>query len=149
MTFWRVFLGVAAVGFVAGVLLSLSNRVPKEAGRGPQGRTPKRPELPTYEVIEKIAQINGVTTADILIKSYSRQTPVAERAETAKLIAREEQSDEVCLFNSRSAQKAQYSDSFMKKNPHDYRMGYLGSYRDGTFTPGEHYCPGIPGTPTQ
>ena len=90
---------------------------------------------PSYEVIDKLTLINGSSMVEVLIASYSRSTPESERAATLLAIAEKENANEVYLYNSREAQKAQYSESFMSTNPDKYRMGYLGKIKNGNFTP--------------
>jgi len=72
---------------------------------------------------------------EVVIASYSRSTPESERAATLMAIANKENANEVYLYNSRDAQKAQYSESFMNTNPDEYRMGYLGKIKNGSFIP--------------
>jgi hypothetical protein len=112
---------------------------PPQAGQ--KKSTPSQPVLPQYVVIEKMNRLDGVMVADVLIESYSRETPVAERTRAAKGIAEKERFDQVSVYCKREAQKAQYSVSFQQSHPDALKTGYLGSYEDGSFTPGEKYFP--------
>ena len=101
----------------------------------------KQKLLPEYIILDKIKLINGNTYADILIKSFSRTTPVNERELTVKAIAKKENIQEISLYSTENAQKATFSSSFANKHPNVLKNGYLGSFEKGVFTPGEEIYP--------
>ena len=94
-------------------------------------------EVPEYTVIEEIARIDGVKHVDVLIPSYSWDTPIEQRVQVARSIAYLEGYDQgehtICLFSDRVAHKAQYSSSYAEQHP-DHERGYLGSLENGEFS---------------
>ncbi len=97
--------------------------------------------LPEYIILDKVKLLNGNIYADILIKSYSKNTPVDERESTVKVISQKENINEISLYSTENAKKANFSSSFSKKHPNALKNGYLGSYKNGIFTPGEKLYP--------
>jgi len=101
----------------------------------------KQKSLPEFIILDKIKLINGNTYADILIKSFSRSTPINEREATIKSIAKKENLQEISLYSTENAQKATFSSSFANTHPNALKNGYLGSFEKGVFTPGEEIYP--------
>jgi len=101
----------------------------------------KQKSLPEYIILDKINLINGNAYADILIESFSRATPVNERETTIKAIAKKENLQEISLYSTKNAQKATFSSSFAKTHPNALKNGYLGTFEEGNFTPGEEIYP--------
>ena len=79
--------------------------------------------------------------ADIVIPSYSRNTPRHIREDTARKIAQLGGFVKVFYYSSEESIKANFSESYRRSNPRALRDGYLGTYYKGTFTPGEDIYP--------
>ncbi len=77
----------------------------------------------------------------MLIASLSRKTPAAERERVARGIAAAEGFDELSIYSTEDAQKANVSASFAKAHPRAMKEGFLGSLREGKFTAGEELYP--------
>lgn len=97
--------------------------------------------LPEYEIIDEIKLISGEKMGEVLIKSFSRNTPTLERETILREIAKRKGFGRVELYSTLEAQKANYSDSFSKKHPDALKTGYLGSLNKGKFIPGESIYP--------
>lgn len=91
-----------------------------------------KPSLPEYELLDKVNLINGQTFADVLIESYSQDTPSDSIQEALIYIAQELDVDEIFLVCSKDAQKANYSASFAEKHP-EATDCVIGSFKNGKF----------------
>ncbi|MBI4235457.1 hypothetical protein HY604_04110 [Candidatus Peregrinibacteria bacterium] len=85
--------------------------------------------IPAYEILDTVDLINGDKFAEVLITSFSKETSQQELETTAKKIAEEINVDEVDIYCSREAQKANYSESFSKEHPNAIDECYLGNYK--------------------
>lgn len=94
-----------------------------------------------YEIIDEIKLMSGEMMGEVLISSFSRNTPASERERVIREIAKKKNYDRVDLYCTVDAQKANYSDSYSTQHPDALRNGFLGSLRDGKFTPGEELYP--------
>ena len=92
-------------------------------------------KLPEYEVIDAIKLISGEKMIEVLIKSFSQITSISEQEKIAREIANRKGYDRVDLYCTKEAQKANYSSSFREKHPDALKTGYLGSLKNGKFTP--------------
>lgn len=98
--------------------------------------------LPEYEVLFQVVQIyNNRVYGDVLVPTLSRTTPVEKRKEVARAICYQENLDDITLYSTRDAYAANNSASFLKSHPDALKEGYLGSFREGKFTPGEKLYP--------
>lgn len=115
----------------SGLTKTQDNRVP-----GP--RPERDPKLPDYEVLFQVrATASKRVFGDVLVDSFSRQTPADVREETIRGIARQENIDDAALFSTRDAYQASISASFLEQHPDALRIGFLGSLEGDKFTPGE------------
>lgn len=98
-------------------------------------------EVPEYEILNSFELLTGDVIGEVLIASFSRETPAQTRANVAAAIAKREKLDEVTLYCSRDAQRANMSASFAEEHPDALGTCYLGSWEDGEFQPGEENFP--------
>lgn len=94
-----------------------------------ENTTSQNNNIPTYEILDTVDLINGNKFAEILITSFSKETSQQELETTAKKIAEEINVDEVDIYCSKEAQKANYSDSFSKEHPNAIEECYLGNFK--------------------
>lgn len=99
------------------------------------------PSLPEYDVIFTVKQMNGRVYGEILVPSLSRSASVEEREQLARDICKHETLDDIDMYMTEDAQKANTSSSFAREHPNALREGFLGSLRDGNFVPGESLFP--------
>lgn len=92
-------------------------------------------DLPEYKVLDVVDQMVGGKYADILVPSFSRETPLVELKLFAKELAKIKGFDEMSIYCTEEAYKANFSASFSEEHPGALEEGYLGMYRDGTFHP--------------
>jgi len=102
--------------------------------------------LPAYKVLSVVQQKRagaprGPKYGEALITSLSRKTPVAERERVARGIAAAEGFDQLYIYSTEDAKKANSSASFADAHPNAMRQGYLGSLSEGKFTAGEETFP--------
>jgi hypothetical protein len=98
--------------------------------------------LPAYTILfanEKLS--GGGRFGDALVPSLSRATPVAERERVTRQIAAKEKINELSVYSSEKAYKANVSASYAASNPDAMHQGFLGVLQDGKFTPGEALYP--------
>ena len=98
-------------------------------------------ETPKYVILDTMTAIGNKFYADVLISSFSPQTPVSERRKAAERIAKKEGFHHVSIYSTREAYKANMSASYLKDHPDALRNGFLGSLENGKFTPGEKTFP--------
>jgi len=98
--------------------------------------------LPEYEVLFKVRQaFNDRVYADIFAPNITRSTSVTERERIARAICRQEGLDDVTLYSTRDAWKANDSAFYLSAHPDALRRGLLGVLRNGSFTAGEALYP--------
>ena len=97
--------------------------------------------LPAYSVLFSNKKIGGGKFGDILIPSFSRQTPVKKRETIFRSISAKEGIEDVSFYSAEEAYKANVSASFAKSHPNAMRDGFLGTLREGKFTAGETLYP--------
>lgn len=97
--------------------------------------------LPAYTVLYSNKMISSRKFGDILIPSFSRQTPAELREKNFHEIAKKEGLDNVSFYSSEDAYKANISASFAKSHPNALRNGFLGSLQNGKFIAGETLYP--------
>lgn len=95
---------------------------------------------PAYKVLFSYSG-KGRKFGDILVPSFSRATPVETREVVLRAIAAKEGLDDVSLYSSEEAYKANVSASFQKSHPDALQNGFLGMLREGKFTAGETLFP--------
>jgi hypothetical protein len=102
---------------------------------------PAKGTLPAYIVLKRINLIQGGQLVEILVKSLRPVSPNAEVARIAKGIAQREAADgqgqEVVVYCSEAAYKANGSERFLKSHPNAMRC-LLGTLKDGIF---QRYTP--------
>ena len=77
--------------------------------------------------------MSGGKEGDVLIPTFSRRTPLAEREAFARSIASSEELTTVNLYCSREAQKANVSERYSRAHPSALKTCYLGMLKDGRF----------------
>jgi len=90
-------------------------------------------DLPAYTIIDQVNLITGGKFGDILITSFSRETPRITRESVLKRIAKKEGFKEATLYCTMEAYRANMSASYLKVHPNALKIGYLGSLKDGKF----------------
>ncbi len=97
---------------------------------------PLNGSLPKYVVLFSNNFMSGDGRfGDILIPSFSRQTPVWTREKIFLAIAAKEELTEASFYSSEDAYRANISASFLKTHPNALREGFLGRVKDGSFSP--------------
>jgi len=86
-------------------------------------------ELPQYVLIDKVNLYNWWLLVDILIESYSKETSQETLQKVAKKIWRNYVANQVDIYCSLDAQKANYSSSFAEKNPNSLEKCFLWSFK--------------------
>jgi hypothetical protein len=101
----------------------------------PQGDAPAEEEpLPEYSVIEEGVAQNGIAWGSVLVRSFSRNTPAAERERVLRRIAEDRDWGEAGLYCSEDAQRADFSRSFAEAHPGALESCAIGILdRDGVF----------------
>ena len=95
-----------------------------------------------YVILDQKETLNGDVYADILVKSYSpADTPVEIRKEVAIKIAEKGGFDQMCLYSTEEAQKANFSTTYARENPGALEEGFLGRYMKGEFTDKRFFPP--------
>ncbi|MBV8383051.1 MAG: tetratricopeptide repeat protein [Planctomycetaceae bacterium] len=102
---------------------------------------PPTDALPAYRVLFSAQKLGGGKFGDVLVLSLSRTTPASERGAIARRIAQQEGLTEISIYSSKEAYKANVSASYLKQHPDALKKGFLGSIRDGQFTPGGSVFP--------
>jgi len=102
--------------------------------------------LPTYKILAVVQQRqggrpNGPKAGEVLVPSLSRNTSAEFRERVARGISAAEGFDELELYSTEDAEKANSSASFAEAHPDALRNGFLGSLREGKFTAGEEVFP--------
>lgn len=98
--------------------------------------------LPAYTILfadEKYG--GGGRFGDVWVPSLSRETSVAERERVIREIAAKEGINDLSIYSTEDAYKANVSESFAASHPNAMRQGFLGMLRDDEFTPGEALFP--------
>lgn len=103
------------------------------------GDRPAEEGTPAYTVLDKVSLLRGGVAGDVLIESYSLETPSRERESTLRAIMAEEGMTEAYLYCSEDAQKANLSASYRESHPSTLSTCFLGEIRDGEFKSGESY----------
>lgn len=97
--------------------------------------------LPAYKVLYSNKMVSSRKFGDILIPSFSRQTPVTQRESTFRAIAKKEGLHNISFYSIENAYKANVSASFAKSHPNAMRNGFLGMIQGGKFIAGETLYP--------
>ena len=98
--------------------------------------------LPDYKVLFKVKMMhNNRVYGEVLVPSLSRADPVKSLEQIARKISKWERFDDIVLYSTEEAYKANMSASFLKAHPNALKKGYLGALREGVFTPGERVFP--------
>lgn len=83
--------------------------------------------IPEYKVLFRVELASGAGTfGEILLTSYSKETPKEERESTLRSIMKTEGFVSCVLYSTEEAYKANSSESFSKAHPHAIENGYLG-----------------------
>lgn len=110
--------------------------------RGKEKTSPSADEtfqMPQYQVLDEVRLINGSLYADVLIPGYSKDTDQEVLKKAALTLAKEKGYDEISLYSTEDAKKANFSSSFLEKHPDALVQGYLGSYKKGKFIPSSYH----------
>ena len=87
----------------------------------------KDENLPQYKILFQVKLMSGSGKyGEILIQSYSKETPKEERENTLRKIIKKEGFVSAALYSTEDAYKANSSESFSKANPNALKNGYLG-----------------------
>lgn len=78
---------------------------------------------------------------EVLIPYFSRQTPYDMRIDAIKYVIEQKGFQYVILYCTTDAYKAMMSRKYLEAHPDALRIGYLGEWRYGRFTPGEELYP--------
>ncbi len=97
--------------------------------------------LPAYSKLFVGPVVTGGLHGEILVPDVSRSSPASKRESIARRIARKEDLSQLELYSTEDAYKANSSASYLKEHPDAMKRGYLGSLKDGAFTPGEKFFP--------
>lgn len=90
--------------------------------------------LPEYIIIDQMDLLSGGRYGDILVESYSTDTPMNVREKTLRAIMGKENFTEASLYCTREAYKANMSSSYSESHPQALKEGYLGMvWDDGKF----------------
>ena len=118
------------IGFICLFLLNCGNKDESNSGAVIE-------DLPSYSVLDRVNRIDGSGVyGDVLIVSFSKDTPQDTREKTIQSIAKKEGLSEVSLYCTEDAFKANFSSSFLAEHPNALEDGYLGILKkDGTFNP--------------
>lgn len=100
----------------------------------PEVRPLDRIELPAYRVLDRTQLLGGGTHGDVLVESFSRQTPVVvTRRQILGRIMAEEGFREAALYCSEEAMRASYSSSYAAAHPGAGERCSLGAFSGGRF----------------
>ena len=91
-------------------------------------------ELPAYIIIDQVELISGGIHGDILITSFSKDTPINVCESVLKSIAKKEGFTEASLYCTREVYQANLSSSYSEAHPNALKEGYLGHLKEGKFT---------------
>jgi len=97
--------------------------------------------LPGYEVIDRVGVMRGGTYGDVLIPSFRPEMPRDSLETAARGIMAAEGFTEAGFYSHADAQRANFSESFSRAHPDAMRTGYLGTLRQGVFTPSSYIEP--------
>jgi hypothetical protein len=106
-----------------------------DRSRQPKKDTKSKIVTPKYEILDKVTSINGKFYADVLIESFSIDTPLSKLSKAAENIAAKEGFDIMALYCTREAFMANRSASYSESHPHALKEGLLGDFKDGKFSP--------------
>ena len=110
--------------------------------RLPPSKKELNQNLPDYKVLFKVKMMhNKRVYGDVLIPSLSRANPIKGLEQIARKISKQEELDDVVMYSTEDAYKANESAAFLKAHPNALKKGYLGVFREGVFTPGEKVFP--------
>ena len=113
---FRVFRNGQPIGYSASSVLN-------------EGPPSSEASIPEYVVADRVGNYG-----DIVVPSLSLSAPREELATVANAIGVREGLDELSLYCSQDAVRANFSQSFLEANPCAYDC-VLGSWEDGVFTP--------------
>lgn len=91
-------------------------------------------ELPAYRVLDRVDQLSGRPFGDVLVPSFSQETPPAIRRDILKRIIEEEGLQDASLYCSVDAQRADYSRSYSESHPDALARCALGAWQNGRFS---------------
>lgn len=97
-------------------------------------------DLPAYKLADVVNQRVGGRIGEVIIPSLSRTSPAQRREAVARAIAEKEGLQEVVLYATEEAMRADSSASYAEQHPGAMK-GYLGSLRGGKFIPAEALYP--------
>ena len=83
---------------------------------------------PEYEILDSIELISGSTYGDILVKSFSQNTSNDEITSFIEFISEKESFDELSIYSTEDAYKANYSSSYLDEHPEALNEGFIASW---------------------
>lgn len=95
-------------------------------------------ELPDYTILDEVNLLVGGYYGDVLVPSLTPDTQVEELEAVAGQIAQAEGFDEISLYCTEEAYRANFSASFLEDHPDALKDGFLGHYKDGVFRPSSY-----------
>lgn len=111
----------------SGLVMIFDQRTPAASGQ-------KDSKLPEYKVLFRVRQIhNKRVYGDILVPSLSRKTPINILEHVARAISSQEKLDDITLYCTEEAYKANNSASFLKAHPNALEEGFLGLLQEEKF----------------
>ena len=113
---------------------------PAASADEPERGVHKTEDLPSY-TIDVVNLMRGGKYGDVIVPSLSRTTPKDDRERILRAISKKESLTEASLYSTEEAFKANTSSSYLNAHPRALKEGYLGSLRNGKFTPGETVFP--------
>jgi hypothetical protein len=111
--------------FVVVLIIGVVSSLFEDNGESPAS---SEASIPEYVVADRVGNYG-----DIVAPSLSLSTPREELATVANAIGVREGLDELSLYCSQDAVRANFSQSFLEANPRAYDC-VLGSWEDGVFT---------------
>lgn len=114
---------------------------PRQASGPTPVDRPAAADMPAYRILSTGHQTIGSKSGEILIPTLSRTTSARERESVARRISRLEGIDELSIYSSEEAYRANTSGVPSKQRRDVLRRGFLGLIRSGAFTSGEDIVP--------
>ena len=95
---------------------------------------PEPDPLPEYRILDRTRLMGGGAHGDVLVESYSRETPAGNRREALRRIMSKEGLSEAALYCSEDAMRASYSSSYAEAHPSEVERCAIGVYVNGRFS---------------
>ena len=109
------------------------NTYEAESGRPAPVEREETAQLPAYTIIDRVNLAVGGRHGDVLVISFSKSTPTAERERVLRSIAAKEGFTQADLYCSREAFEANMSASYARSHPGALDRCFLGRLEKGSF----------------